>query len=281
LPNLPGEVNGFQDPAESSPRLSFNIGHDGRSSKTDDSAELDRQNNHVIHHDLKVHSVITGDLDHDHNLAMRIPLGQVTDEQLVAELAERDLEQGSRMSPDYEMKEHYKARRIPLQATTDDELLAEVEERNLILHDDIDESIIFESYEMGKVIGHGASGKVYLCCHKQTGISYACKVIDMSNKMNDAQSMSTEVEIMKRCRHKHIVAMYELFESPTCLWLILELVDGGDLRGYLKANRQSYTEEMAAEHLKQILLGVHYLHSMGVVHRDLKLENILLKVLSN
>ena len=53
------------------------------------------------------------------------------------------------------------------------------------------------------------------------GTRYACKVILKDTKMNDAQSMSTEIEIMKRIRHRHVVAMYELFESPSCLWLIL------------------------------------------------------------
>jgi len=70
--------------------------------------------------------------------------------------------------------------------------------------------------------------------------------------------------------------MYELYETPKCLWIILELVDGGDLTHFL-ASTPNYTEENAALHVKQMLQGVHYLHSLGVVHRDLKLDNILLK----
>ena len=97
--------------------------------------------------------------------------------------------------------------------------------------------------------------QVYSCAHRESGERFACKVIQKDAKMNDAQSMSTEIEIMKRLRHKHVVAMYELFESPQCLWLILELVDGGDLRSYLNQHRASYTEAQAAHHLKQILQG--------------------------
>ena len=94
---------------------------------------------------------------------------------------------------------------------------------------------------------------------------------------NGFQSMSTEIEIMKRIRHRNIVSMYELYETPKCLWIVLELVDGGDLHHFL-AHAEQYSEVVAARHMRQILQGVHYLHSLGVVHRDLKLDNILLSV---
>ena len=93
--------------------------------------------------------------------------------------------------------------------------------------------------------------------------------------MNDIASMTTEIEIMKRVRHRHVVSLYELFESPSCLWLVLELVDGGDLRSLL-ASHTHYSEASASRHMGQILQGLHYLHSRGVVHRDIKLDNILL-----
>lgn len=76
-----------------------------------------------------------------------------------------------------------------------------------------------------QVLGHGASGEVLLAIHKVTQQHFACKVVRKDTKMNDAQSMSTEIEIMKRIRHRHIVSMYELYETPKCLWIILELVN--------------------------------------------------------
>lgn len=156
-------------------------------------------------------------------------------------------------------------------------MLSQVARRKLDLHDKITDALVRETYDLIKVIGHGASGQVYLAKHKVNGQYFACKVVNKDGNMNDAQSMGTEIEIMKRIRHRHVVSMYELFESPKCLWIILELVDGGDLHKLL-ASVEHYTEETAAKHMEQILKGVHYLHSLGVVHRDLKLENILLKV---
>lgn len=195
------------------------------------------QNLHVVNPDIKIHTVVSSELDCDHEAAMSIPLGEVNDEQLLAEVARRHLD----------------------------------------LHDKITDSLVKETYDVGKVLGHGASGEVFLVTHKTTLQKFACKVVKKNSSMNDAQSMSTEIEIMKRIRHRNIVSMYELYETPKCLWIVLELVDGGDLHSFL-ANTLNFNEVMAARHMKQVLQGVHYLHSLGVVHRDLKLDNILLSV---
>jgi hypothetical protein len=195
------------------------------------------QNIHVVQPDIKVHTVVSAELDCDHETAMTIPLGEVTDEQLLAEVARRRLD----------------------------------------LHDKITDALVKESYDLGKILGHGASGEVLLATHKVSGKSFACKVVRKNSNMNDAQSMSTEIEIMKRIRHRHIVSMYELYETPKCLWIVLELVDGGDLYHFL-GSATVYNEVIASRQMKQILQGIHYLHSLGIVHRDLKLDNILLSV---
>lgn len=193
------------------------------------------KNVHIAQPDIKVHTVISGELDFDHKSAMRVPLGECNDEQLLAEVARR----------------------------------------RLSIHDKITDGLVKETYEFGKVLGHGASGQVTLVTHNVTKHQYACKVVKKDSTMNDAQSMSTEIEIMKRIRHRNIVSMYELYETPSCLWIILELVEGGDLLEYL-SKQSSYTEKDSCRHMKQIFAGVHYLHNLGVVHRDLKLDNILM-----
>ena len=190
---------------------------------------------HQLSPNVKVHSEISPDLDYDHESALVTLLKDCTDEQLISEIARRKLD---------------------IQHKVTAELVAKY-------------------YHFEKIIGTGASGKVYLVSHRESNERFACKVIKKDGSMNDAQSMTTEIEIMKRIRHRHIVSLYELFESAQCMWLILELVEGTGLRGVL-ADIKHYSEVIAARYIKQILLGVHYLHSQGVIHRDLKLDNMLL-----
>lgn len=186
--------------------------------------------------DIKVHSMISTSFDHDHDATMLLPLGEITDEELMAEVARRKLD----------------------------------------VHHSITDSLVRETYIVGDKLGHGASGEVYLTTHKHTKHKFALKIIRKDQVMNDLQSMVTEIEIMKRVRHRHVVSMYELYESPRCQWLILELVTGGSLQEYILKTTQ-YSEESVIRLIMQILLGLQYLHSLGIVHRDLKVENILLQ----
>ena len=197
------------------------------------------EDQHHIAFTVKVHSELAADLDYNHEAAMKVPMGECTDEQLIVELARRKVDIQHRVTSD----------------------------------------LVAKYYHFERLLGHGASGKVYLVYHRESGEKFACKVIKKDGSMNDAQSMSTEIEIMKRCRHLNIVSLYELFESSVCIWLILELVEGTGLRGGL-ANHAHYTEAVAAKFVKQICLGLHYLHNHGVIHRDMKIDNILLNVRS-
>lgn len=206
-------------------------------SSRDDSHPVDihMRNIHNANPDIKIHTVVSAEMDYDHDKAMAIPLGEVSDEQLLAEVARR----------------------------------------NLDLHDKITDSLVKETYNLGDPIGIGASGEVLLATHRTNNTKFACKIVKKNSSMNDAQSMSTEIEIMKRVRHRNIVSMYELYETPKCLWIILELVDSGDLLTHL-ATIDEHSEKLAARFIKQVFHGLHYLHSLGIVHRDIKLDNILL-----
>lgn len=203
----------------------------------EDVADYHNTNVHIANPDLIVHTVISAEFDFDHPSALLIALGEVSDEQLVAEIASRKLDPYTVPSTTPDSTEHLAAMKNTLKDSSNGALFTEVARRKIKILNKINESVVHETYEMGKILGHGASGKVYICRHKQSNKQFACKVIQKDADMNDAQSMSTEIEIMKRIRHKNVVAMYELYETPKCLWLILELVDAGDLREFITNNR--------------------------------------------
>eukprot|EP01113_Clastostelium_recurvatum_P001880 TRINITY_DN1077_c0_g1_i1.p1 TRINITY_DN1077_c0_g1~~TRINITY_DN1077_c0_g1_i1.p1 ORF type:complete len:484 (+),score=137.89 TRINITY_DN1077_c0_g1_i1:145-1596(+) len=136
---------------------------------------------------------------------------------------------------------------------------------------------ISDKYEVGKELGRGGFSVVYQGESRATQEHVAIKDID-KNKLTPADFvlLQREVEIMTKLDHKHIVKLIDKIDSREHLFLILEIVPGGELfdRVRLKGN---YTEVDAAEVVTQILDGVAYMHEQGVVHRDLKPENLLIK----
>jgi len=168
-----------------------------------------------------------------------------------------------------------KEMKIPLGDATDEELLAEIARRKIDIRNRITDDVVKETYEYGRVLGKGASGTVQECFHRKTRHKYALKIIHKNDQINDMESMMMEIEIMKRVRHRYVISMYELFETSHCLWMIMELYSGGSMHDYLM-KVDNYGENLAAVHTNQMLQGLHYMHSLGIVHRDLKLENILM-----
>jgi serine/threonine protein kinase len=113
---------------------------------------------------------------------------------------------------------------IPLGECTDEQLIAELTRRKLDLQANITEDFVKKTYDFGAFLGRGASGDVVVGVHKATKKQYAIKVVKRNSSMNDADSMSTEIEILKRVSFRHLVCMRELFETPQCLWIVLDLV---------------------------------------------------------
>ena len=134
-----------------------------------------------------------------------------------------------------------------------------------------------EYYKFVKLIGKGAFGKVTLGVHKLTGKQVAIKTIDKSYMKDDfsKKKVFQEVYILKKIRHSNVIRLLEVFESPKHFLMVMEYAGGGDLLQYVK-QRKKLEEQEAKYIFKQIVHGLAHCHCRSVLHRDIKLDNILM-----
>ncbi|KAF5338390.1 hypothetical protein D9611_012511 [Ephemerocybe angulata] len=151
-------------------------------------------------------------------------------------------------------------------------------------------------WTVGRTIGKGASGRVRIARHSKTGQYAAIKIISKStlppmmsqvslNRLADVTehvqlSVEREIVVMKLINHPNIMRLYDVWETSTDLYLILEYVQGGELFDYL-CNKGRLPTEEALSYFQQIISAVDYCHRFNIAHRDLKPENILLDEESN
>jgi len=128
-----------------------------------------------------------------------------------------------------------------------------------------------KQYELGALLGEGITGQVRLVKSRIDGNVYAMKSLNVG-KMDESQlaELRAEIEMLKRLDHPNIVTLIEVFEGPNNICLIMEYCSGGDL-----SDRRFRSENDLASVLNQILVAVAHCHRFGVIHRDLKMENIL------
>ncbi|CAB1313383.1 unnamed protein product [Coregonus sp. 'balchen'] len=109
---------------------------------------------------------------------------------------------------------------------------------------------------------------------KATGKMVAVKCIPKKALKGKETSIENEIAVLRKIKHENIVALDDIYESPNHLYLIMQLVSGGELFDRI-VEKGFYTEMDASRLIKQVLDAVNYLHAMGIVHRDLKPENLL------
>ncbi|KAK3518711.1 hypothetical protein QTP70_008923 [Hemibagrus guttatus] len=134
-------------------------------------------------------------------------------------------------------------------------------------------SIITDKYEVGKVIGDGNFAVV----KDATGQEYALKVINKAKCSGKEHLIANEVAILRRVRHPSIILLIEEVDTPTELYLVMELVKGGDLFDAITSSTK-YTERDASAMVYNLTGALKYLHRMSIVHRDIKPENLLVDI---
>ncbi|KNA11217.1 hypothetical protein SOVF_137160 [Spinacia oleracea] len=148
------------------------------------------------------------------------------------------------------------------------------------LNDDLltkDQKVGLEDFEIMKVVGQGAFGKVYQVLKKGTSEIYAMKVMrkDKIMEKNHGEYMKAERDILTKIGHPFIVQLRYSFQTKYRLYLVLDFINGGHLFFQLEKHGL-FREDLARIYAAEIVSAVSHLHANGIMHRDLKPENILL-----
>ncbi|RLN37116.1 hypothetical protein BBJ28_00012275 [Nothophytophthora sp. Chile5] len=153
-------------------------------------------------------------------------------------------------------------------------------------------------YRLGKTLGIGSFGKVKprpshrfampgVCLeavaeHEITGHKVAIKILNRNKirSLDMSEKVRREITLLRKMRHPHIIRLYEVIDTPTDIFMVLEYVAGGELFDYIVSKGRLAPEE-ARHFFHQIISGVEYCHFHRIVHRDLKPENLLLDADNN
>ena len=132
-------------------------------------------------------------------------------------------------------------------------------------------------FKIKEIIGEGMFGKVKLAIHLITNEKVAIKIFDKgkikSNK--EKQYIEREISILKKLNHYNIIKLYNIIEDENYIYLIQEYISDKELLNFIQTS-EDLSETDICKLYQQIISGIEYCHEMGIAHRDLKLQNILL-----
>ena len=136
-------------------------------------------------------------------------------------------------------------------------------------------------YDIIKIIGEGGFGKVYYAKNKFSNTEVSIKRINKSkneNLMFDNLTIKNEIEVLKSLSHPNIMKIYEFYSNEESYFLVNEYIKYGELSKKIK---QTFSELQISLIIFQILKGLNYIHSHNIIHRDIKLENIMINDIEN
>ncbi|KAI7754915.1 hypothetical protein M8C21_027025 [Ambrosia artemisiifolia] len=137
--------------------------------------------------------------------------------------------------------------------------------------------MILKNYKLGKTLGIGSFGKVKVAEHALTGHKVAIKILNRRKikNMDMDEKVRREIKILRLFMHPHIIRLYEVIETASDIYVVMEYVKSGELFDYI-VEKGRLQEDEGRNFFQQIISGVEYCHRNMVAHRDLKPENLLL-----
>lgn len=132
-------------------------------------------------------------------------------------------------------------------------------------------------YQLGDILGKGSYAVVRKAYSRRHKRYVAVKIICKKKAPEDFLSkfLPREIKVLKKLQHPHVLSLIEVIETNTRMYIITDLAESGDLLEFIRKNG-AVAEAQAKRLFKQLVLGITYVHSQDVVHRDLKCENLLL-----
>ena len=143
--------------------------------------------------------------------------------------------------------------------------------------------MLLDNYILSNLIGKGTFGEVYLTKKKDSDFLYATKrmTVKLVEDPKYTKFFSNEITILKRLYHKNIIRLEDLKKTKNHYYVIMEYCNGGtlteNLEKYKKLYHRPFTEEIVQHIMRQVVSAVNYMHELRIIHRDLKLDNILVK----
>lgn len=133
---------------------------------------------------------------------------------------------------------------------------------------------------MCEVLGVGSTSICHRCINIYNGQSFACKIIDKQQIEQRFTGMldqfHTEIDALKKLHHPNIIKLYDVFSTNTKIYIVMEMMAGGELFDYV-VQKGTLTEAEASVIVRMVTSALVYMHECNIIHRDLKPENLLLK----
>eukprot|EP01114_Cavostelium_apophysatum_P021037 TRINITY_DN7224_c0_g1_i1.p1 TRINITY_DN7224_c0_g1~~TRINITY_DN7224_c0_g1_i1.p1 ORF type:complete len:1132 (-),score=325.55 TRINITY_DN7224_c0_g1_i1:11-3007(-) len=131
-----------------------------------------------------------------------------------------------------------------------------------------------EAFEKLEQLGEGSYGSVYRVMHRASGKSMASKIIEQQ-EVESTAAIANEINILKRCKNSNVVSYYGTCSKDNTIWILMDFCKYGSIRDVMNKTKATLSEDQISQVCQDVLRGLMYLHTNGIIHRDIKTGNLL------